>query len=51
MKNKWVKIIGFVATAIGLGASLVSEWANDKKINVEIDKKVKEAITKKEKES
>ena len=48
MKSKTaVKLIGIVATLAGFGATMASEWVNDKKM---IDKKVNEALAEKEKD-
>lgn len=44
MNGKAIKIIGFVATVVGLGASLVTDWVNDKKLDDKISTKVSEAI-------
>lgn len=45
-----IKGIGIAATAIGIGASLVSSWVEDKKMDDKIEEKVNEVLTKKEKE-
>lgn len=44
LKGKLIKVLGFAATFIGVGASLLSEWVNEKKIEDEIEKKVEQAI-------
>ena len=46
--NGMVKIIGIAATLIGLGATLVTDWADEKKMDQKIEEKVNEAIAKKE---
>ena len=46
--SKVVKIIGFAATAIGVVATLLSEWANEKKMDQKIEEAVNEALTTKE---
>ena len=52
MNSKLIKILGMVATAIGMGATLVTDWANDKKMDEKITEKVTEVLTKiNEKES
>ena len=52
MNNKLIKILGMVATAIGMGATLVTDWVNDKKMDEKITEKVTEVLTKiNEKES
>ena len=51
MKSKTaVKLIGIVATLAGFGATMASEWVNDKKMDEMIDKKVNEALAEKEKD-
>ena len=47
MNNKTIKIIGLVATAIGMGATLITDWVNDKKIDEKISEKVVEALANK----
>jgi hypothetical protein len=44
MDSKLIKILGMTATVIGMGATLVTEWVNDKKIDEKITKKVTEAL-------
>ncbi len=44
MNGKVIKVIGFVATVLGLGASLVNDWVNDKKLDDKINTKVSEAL-------
>ncbi len=52
MDSKLIKILGIAATVIGMGATLVTDWVNDKKMDEKIEKKVIEALTKiNEKES
>ncbi len=52
MDSKLIKILGIAATAIGMGATLITDWVNDKKMDEKITKKVTEALTKiNEKES
>ncbi len=43
-----VKIIGMAATILGLGATLVTDWVNDKKMDAKIEEKVNEALTNKQ---
>lgn len=35
---KMVKILGLVATAVGMGATLLTDWVNEKKMEEKIDK-------------
>ena len=46
MNSKLIKILGIAATAIGMGATLVTDWANNKKMDETIEQKVIEALTK-----
>lgn len=50
MKNitNMVKILGFVATAIGFGAELLHGWVDEKELDAKIEEKVNEALTKRE---
>lgn len=51
MNDKIIKILGIAATAIGMGATLITDWVNDKKMDEKITKKVTEAFTKIKEES
>ena len=44
MNAKVIKIIGLAASIIGTGATLVTEWVTDKKLDAKIATKVAEAI-------
>lgn len=44
MKPNVVKIIGMVASAVGIVATLASNWANDKQTDAKIAEKVAEAV-------
>ena len=46
MDSKLIKILGIAATAIGMAATLVTDWVNDKKTDEKIEQKVIEALTK-----
>ena len=46
MNSKLIKILGIAATVIGMGATLVTDWVNDKKMDEKIEQKVIEALTK-----
>ena len=39
-----IKTLGIVATVVGLGATLVTDWVNDKKMDEKIEEKVNEAL-------
>lgn len=45
-----IKILGIVATAVGMGATLLTDWVNDKKIDEKIEEKVNEALAKRDEE-
>ena len=47
-KSKVIKVLGIVASLIGVGTSLVSDWVNERKMEEEIDKKVNEAMARRE---
>lgn len=49
-KSKWIKVLGLIATVAGAGATLVSDWVNEQKMNEMIDEKVNEALAKREEE-
>lgn len=40
---KMVKIIGLVATAVGMGATLLTDWVNEKKMEEKIDERINES--------
>lgn len=44
-----IKVLGIIASAVGIGASLLSGWVEDKKMDERIDVKVNEALAKREK--
>lgn len=48
MNSKIIRIIGLAATVIGLGANLINDWADEQKMNEQIDKKVNEAFAKRD---
>lgn len=41
-----IKIIGLTASLLGIGATLVSDWASEKKMDAKIGEKVAEAFAK-----
>lgn len=45
------KLIGTIATIVGAGVSLISSIADDKKMEETVDRKLNEALAKKEEES
>lgn len=46
MKEVVIKSIGLAATVVGLGATLVTDWVNDKKLDAKIAEKIAEALAK-----
>lgn len=46
-KTNLIKVLGMAATVIGMGASLLTDWVDDKKMDEKIAKKVLEAIAQK----
>ena len=45
--KKILKIIGFAATIIGLGASLATSWVGEKQMNSKISEEVSKALAEK----
>lgn len=41
---KLVKILGLVATAVGMGATLLTDWVNEKKMEEKIDECINEKL-------
>ena len=41
---KLVKILGLVATAVGMGATLLTDWVNEKKMEEKIDECIDEKL-------
>ena len=41
---KLIKILGLVATAVGMGAALLTEWVNEKKMEEKIDERINEKL-------
>ena len=44
---KMVKILGIVATAVGMGATLLTDWVNEKKMEEKMEEKIDERINEK----
>lgn len=49
INEKMVKILGIAATVVGMGATLLIDWVNDKKMDEKIIKKINEALANREK--
>ena len=41
---KMVKILGIVATAVGMGATQLTDWVNEKKMEEKIDERINEKL-------
>lgn len=41
---KMVKILGIVATAADIGATLLTDWLNEKKLEEKIDERINEKL-------
>lgn len=50
MTSKMVKAIGVMTTVIGMGVQLMTSWVDDKKMDETIEKKVNDALAKKNKD-
>jgi len=50
INGKLIKVLGIAATVIGMGATLVTDWVNDKKMDEKIQEKVNEAFAKRDEE-
>ena len=46
MNKRWIKAIGLLATVIGFGATFVTDYVNDKKMEDKINEGIKEALSK-----
>lgn len=46
--GKVIKVLGILATAIGMGATLITDWVNEKKMDEKIDEKINEALANRE---
>lgn len=44
MDGKLIKAIGMAATVLGLGVTLVTNWANEQAMDEKIEEKVNEAL-------
>ena len=45
-----IKILGLSATAIGMVATLITDWVNEKKMDEKIDERICEALAKQNEE-
>lgn len=46
MSGKLIKVLGLTATVIGMGATLITDWVNERKMDEKIEEKVNEALSK-----
>ena len=46
MKSKMIKVLGLTASIIGVAATLLSDWVNERKMDEKIEEKVNEALAK-----
>lgn len=44
MNGKVIKVLGLAASVIGVAATLLSDWVNEKKMDEKIEEKVNEAV-------
>lgn len=51
MKKSLLRLAGITASAIGIAATLISDWVDEKKMEEKVERKVNEAFDKREKES
>lgn len=53
MNSKLAKkiLVSLATTAIGMSATIINEWLNDKKMDAKIEKKIIEVLTKNKEES
>lgn len=42
--TKLIKILGIVATAVGMGATLLTDWVNERKMEEKIDERINEKL-------
>ena len=50
INTKFIKVLGFAATAIGMCSTLVVDWVNDKKMDEKIEEKLNEALARRDEE-
>lgn len=44
INGKLIKILGITATVVGMGATLITDWVNEKKMEEKIEEKINEAL-------
>ena len=50
MTKNLIKVIGLVSTLVGIGATLVADWVEEKKVEAMIEEKIDERLPKEEDE-
>lgn len=45
-----IKILGVAATIVGVGATLLTDWVNEQKMDEKIEEKINEALAERNKE-
>lgn len=43
--KKIIKVLGITATLVGIGATFLTDWVNEKKLDEKVTEKVNEAFT------
>lgn len=51
LNSNIIKIIGFAATALGLAATVVTDWVNERKMEEMVDEKVQAALATREEDT
>lgn len=49
MKIDWLKVAGIGGSVLGIAATIISEYASDKKLDNKVAEKVAEALSEKDK--
>lgn len=49
LSGKLIKAIGLAATLVGMGATLVNDWVNERKMEEKIQEEVNKALAEREK--
>lgn len=49
-KSKMIKAMGILATIIGVGVNLITDWVDEQKMDEKIEEKVNAALAKKDKD-
>lgn len=50
-KSRLIKVLGLAAAAIGVAATLITDWVNEQKMDEKIEEKVNEALAKRDDET